>query len=127
MIHSSREGWGSAGEARSRDARLPTAEQGGIQFGERYRHEAGTEIEGEFDLVFMDGDHSLRGITQDWSDWAGRIVAGGIATLHDTRVPAHNPSVRNLCSYHYFESCIRHDIRFELLEQVDSLSVLRRR
>jgi len=55
------------------------------------------------------------------------VLKSGILTPHDTRVPDYNkPSVRDLGSYKYFESHIKKDARFELLEQVDSLSVLRR-
>jgi hypothetical protein len=41
-------------------------------------------------------------------------------------VPDHDPSVAELGSHQFFESEIRHDPRFVLLEQVDSLSVLQR-
>jgi predicted O-methyltransferase YrrM len=98
-----------------------------VQFIERFSHDAAREITGNFDLVFIDGDHSLEGITRDWTDWAARIEPGSLIALHDTRVPAHNPNVAGLGSCQYFESHIRHDPRFELLEQVDSLSVLRRK
>jgi hypothetical protein len=49
--------------------------------------EANKQIEGDFDFVFVDGDHSLEGIKQDWHDWAGSIVSGGIISLHDMLVP----------------------------------------
>jgi predicted O-methyltransferase YrrM len=84
------------------------------------------ELDGDFDFVFIDGDHSLEGVKQDWQDWSQRIAPGGILALHDTRVPDYNLSVRDLGSYQYFESHIRKDSRFNLLEQVDSLSVLQR-
>jgi predicted O-methyltransferase YrrM len=80
----------------------------------------------EFDLIFIDGDHSLEGIKQDYNDWADRIKSGGYLALHDTRVPSYNPNVKNLGSYEYFESVIKYDSRFQLVEQVDSLSILRR-
>jgi hypothetical protein len=46
--------------------------------------------------------------------------------LHDTQVPAHNPHVADLGSFQYFRDTISHDERFEIVEIVDSLSVLRR-
>lgn len=98
-----------------------------VRFVERYSFEACEMISGDFDFIFIDGDHSLGGIERDWSDWSGRVVADGIVALHDTRVPSHNPGVASLGSYHYFEKVIKHDDRFELIEQVDSLSVLRRK
>jgi predicted O-methyltransferase YrrM len=88
---------------------------------------AGQIAEDFFDFVFMDGDHSLQAIAQDWADWSGRVEIGGVMLLHDTQVPRHNPRVRELGSYQYFQQTIAHDPRYELLETIDSLSVLRRR
>ena len=90
-------------------------------------HNAVKQISTDFDFIFLDGDHSLGGITRDWNDWAPRVIAGGIFALHDTRIPAHDPTVAGLGSYQYFESHIRSDARFELVEQIDSLSILRKR
>jgi predicted O-methyltransferase YrrM len=80
----------------------------------------------EFDLIFIDGDHSIEGIKKDYSDWSDRVKKGGYLALHDTRVPDYNPSVANLGSFHYFESYIKFDPRFKLIHQVDSLSVLQK-
>ena len=88
--------------------------------------EAATRIEGLFDFVFIDGDHSLEGITRDWADWSPRIDVGGVIALHDTRASPLNPGVETLGSALYFESHIRHDARFRLVEQVDTMSVLER-
>jgi hypothetical protein len=46
--------------------------------------------------------------------------------LHDTLVPPYNPGVAKLGSHKYFVEHIQHDARFEMVEQVDSLSILRR-
>jgi predicted O-methyltransferase YrrM len=97
-----------------------------VAFVKSLSSEAAARLDGQFDMVFIDGDHSLEGITRDWADWSARIAPDGVLALHDTRVPEHNPSVRELGSYRYFESHIRNDARFRLVEQVDSLSVLRR-
>ena len=80
----------------------------------------------DLDLIFIDGDHSLEGITRDWQDWSERVKKGGIIALHDTKVPDYNPNVANLGSFQYFESHIKYDERYELIEQIDSLSVLQR-
>jgi len=98
-----------------------------VVFIEEFSPAAAAKIEGTFDFVFIDGDHSLDGITQDWQDWAPRLDEDGIIALHDTVVPAHNAGVANLGSHQYFVEHIQHDPEFELIEQVDSLSVLRRR
>lgn len=87
---------------------------------------AGQLAENFFDFIFLDGDHSLSAIAQDWADWSGRVAPNGVILLHDTQVPPYNPRVRELGSYRYFQETISHDPRYELLEIVDSLSVLRR-
>jgi len=98
-----------------------------VRFVRALSWEACDVIPGSFDFMFIDGDHSIDGIARDWRDWSGRIEPGGIIALHDTRIPEHDPSIAELGSYRYYESHIRHDPRFELVEQVDSLSILRRR
>lgn len=94
---------------------------------EKYSHEALADIPAAPDFMFIDGDHSLEGIKRDWSDWSSEVSPGGIIALHDTKIPDHNPRIRDLGSYQYFESHIRHDDRYELLCQVDSVSILKRR
>lgn len=98
-----------------------------VRFIEKLSVEAAVLISGSFDFIFIDGDHSIEGIKRDYSDWAKRIVSGGILALHDTSVPAHNPNVTELGSYKYFQESIRNDEDFELLETVDSLNILRKR
>lgn len=98
-----------------------------VVFLEMLSWEANRAVEGEFDFVFVDGDHSIEGIRRDWEDWSGRISPGGLIALHDTSVPAHDASVSTLGSFQYFQSHIRNDPRFERVDGVDSLNVLRRR
>lgn len=90
-----------------------------------------TDVDGDVpmpvDLVFIDGDHSLDGITKDWAYWTERVTPGGIIALHDTLLTPEKPPGYMLGSIEYFRDHIRHDSRFELLRQQDSMSVLRRR
>lgn len=104
-------------------ARLPCE----VRFIRTTSHEALDRVPNqELDCIFIDGDHSRAGIKQDWDDWAGRVSPGGFVLLHDTQVPAHNPHVADLGSFQYFREAIAKDARFEIVEIVDSLSVLRR-
>jgi predicted O-methyltransferase YrrM len=96
-----------------------------IVFMKLLSQDAARSIDGDFDMIFVDADHSLEGITQDWNDWSSRVVQGIIA-LHDRRVSDHNPRVATFGSYKFFEEHIRRDNRFALVEQVDSLSILKR-
>lgn len=42
-----------------------------------------------FDLITVDGDHSLAGAEQDLRDVMSRVALGGILVFDDTRHPAH--------------------------------------
>jgi predicted O-methyltransferase YrrM len=90
-------------------------------------YDAVCKIDGDFDFIFLDGDHSMEGITRDWSDWADRIRPNGILALHDTSVPHHNPDVADLGTVKFFNEFILQDHRYQHLERVDSLNILRRR
>lgn len=98
-----------------------------VELVRAFSSEACKTLSGDFDFIFVDGDHSLEGIKQDWTNWSVRVVPGGIIGLHDTLVPSHNPRVAQLGSHQYFISHIQHDDRFEIVEQVDSLSILCRK
>ena len=98
-----------------------------VRVVEMYSYEAAKCLSGEFDFIFVDGDHSLSGIEKDWADWSGRVSLGGVIALHDTQAVASNSGAAELGSVEFFERHIRHDSRFEIMEKVDSLSVLHRR
>lgn len=98
-----------------------------LRFVRALSTEVGNQVPNEVDFVFIDADHSLEGITADWAFWSKRITPGGIVALHDSIVPPHNPRVANYGSHKYYESHIRNDDRFEVVETADSLAVLRRR
>jgi predicted O-methyltransferase YrrM len=89
-----------------------------------------TDVDGEVptpvDLVFIDGDHSLPSISADWTYWSERVEDGGIIALHDTLLTPDKPAGYMLGSIEYFRDHIRHDPRFDIVKQQDSLSVLRK-
>lgn len=99
---------------------------GRIKFIQAFSAEAAPQVPALVDFIFIDGDHSTEGIKKDWELYAPKIQPGGYMLLHDTKVPAHDPSVANLGSHKYFESVIKYDPRFTLVETVDSLSVLKK-
>ena len=53
-----------------------------------------------------------------------RLISGGIIALHDTVLKPDQPKRSELGSHRYFQSDIRHDPDFEVVAQIDSLSVL---
>jgi len=111
--------------ARRQIARHPLRRS--IALCEMFSHEAAARLPGVFDFVFIDGDHAFAAVKLDWESWSSRIVPGGVVALHDSRVPRHCPAVAAMGSVAYFEEHVQHDARFELVEQVDSLSILRRK
>lgn len=86
----------------------------------------GHEVPKTVDYVFIDGDHSLAGIAADWAFWSNRLAPAGIIALHDTLLVPGRAKAAELGSHQYFRSHIRHDARFEIIAQQDSLAVLRK-
>jgi predicted O-methyltransferase YrrM len=78
-----------------------------------------------FDFVFIDGDHSYEGLAEDWTAWSPLCGEGGIIALHDSRSTSYRP-LDGAGSVRYTRDVILRDRRFELLEEVDSLTVMRR-
>lgn len=76
------------------------------------------------DFLFVDGDHSWAGIERDWNDWSGHVVEGGLIALHDSRSV---PDRADLDSVRFTQEVVRLDPRFEVVDAVHSLTVLRRR
>lgn len=73
-----------------------------------------------FDFLFIDGDHTWDGLKGDWLVWRGLIRKGGIVALHDTCNTTFG------CQ-RYAREHIFGDAEFEVIETVDTLTVLRRR
>jgi hypothetical protein len=87
-----------------------------------YRRESSPPV----DLIFIDGDHSYEGLVGDWRAWGPSIAPGGIAALHDSRSTPERP-IDDAGSVRATREVIRADAGFEVVEEVDSLTVLRKR
>lgn len=78
------------------------------------------------DFVFIDGDHSFQGLQGDWEAWSPLLAPNGIIALHDSRSsPSRN--IDDAGSVIFTREVIQQDQRFELLEVVDTLTVLQRK
>ena len=73
----------------------------------------------EVDFLFIDGDHSYEGLRGDWEAWRPLVTMGGIVGFHDTR------GGRFGCE-RYLREVILKDVEFEVVAEVDSLTVVRR-
>jgi predicted O-methyltransferase YrrM len=79
-----------------------------------------------FDFVFIDGEHTYEGLQSDWTGWSPRLVQGGIVALHDSRSTQQRP-IGDAGSVRFTTEVILNDPRFEVVDAVDSLTVLRRK
>jgi predicted O-methyltransferase YrrM len=79
-----------------------------------------------FDFVFIDGDHSYEGLKADWEGWSRLLAPGGIIALHDSR-STQTRSIDDWGSVRFTRDVIERDPNFQIIEIVDSLTVLRRR
>jgi predicted O-methyltransferase YrrM len=79
-----------------------------------------------FDFVFIDGDHSYEGLQADWRGWSPLVTAGGVVALHDSRSsPARQ--IEDAGSVRFTREVILRDLLFEVMDTVDTLTVLRRK
>lgn len=92
----------------------------GVQASERFQR-AGVRL----DFVFIDGDHSYEGLEGDWTSLTPLISEGGIVALHDSRSYADR-QIDDSGSVLYTKSVVLKDSRFEVIQVVDSLTLLRR-
>lgn len=78
------------------------------------------------DLVFIDAAQTYEMLHAEWTAWAPLIAPLGLIALHDSRpVPEHGPGEQT--SVRYTREVILPDPRFEVVDAVGSLTVLRRR
>lgn len=81
---------------------------------------------GPVDFLFIDGDHTWDGVRGDWEGWARQVEPGGVVCLHDSRSTASRP-IEDAGSVRYAAEVIARDPRFEVVEEVETLTVLVRR
>jgi predicted O-methyltransferase YrrM len=94
--------------------------------GAEAARELAGELAGRVDFVFIDGDHSYDGLRGDWEGWSGLIAPGGFVALHDSQ-STPDRMIDDAGSVRYTQGVILGDPRFEVTDEVDSLTVLRRR
>ena len=78
------------------------------------------------DFVFIDGDHSERGLLGDWRAWSDLVASGGVVAIHDSR-STPSRTIEDAGSVKVTQEIVLRDRRFEVIDVVDSLTVLRRR
>jgi predicted O-methyltransferase YrrM len=81
---------------------------------------------GGFEFVFLDALHTYEGLREDWDAWSPLVAGGGVIAIHDSRASPGGHS-EDVGGVRFTNDVILKDARFEVLEAVDSLTVMRRR
>jgi predicted O-methyltransferase YrrM len=106
--------------ARVRNGRVCWLRTTGAQAG----REHAASGRGPVDFLFLDGDHSYEGLRADWEAWGPLVGEGGVVCLHDSCSSAER-DIDDAGSVAYTREVIHRDPRFECVEVVDTLTVLR--
>ena len=77
-----------------------------------------------FDFVFVDADHTIAGLTENWNAWAPLVGANGLMALHEGGVPG---GLSDHGTPRFCDTVAQSDPRFEVVDTVENLLVLRRR
>lgn len=119
-----------------------------VKLIEKLSYKATSDIGGDIDFCFIDGDHRLQAFRRDWNDWSRKIKKDGYIALHDiaftplespvplqnsfltgftSEIQQRNPdAVRFLQDIPEFGSA-EFGSAFELVEHVDSLAIFKRK
>lgn len=86
---------------------------------------AGVWASTPIDLLFIDGDHTEKGVRVDWELWTPAIRSGGIVMLHDSRrIPGapDEPFPRGWPAPTALANRLRTDVGWKLVDEVFSLT-----
>ncbi len=101
--------------------------RGEAVFLEKMSFEAVQRWTTSLDMIFIDADHSYEAVLRDWRDWSPFLEPGGLVAFHDSCVFAGGWVRPTDGPVRVVAAISEADLDFEILESVDSLTVLRRR
>ena len=113
---------GRAEVARVRNGEVVWIRQPGVAAAASDRIRAAAPL----DFVFIDDAQTRETLEAEWTAWAPLIAPGGIIAVHDS-LRGSMETGPDQTSVAYAREAVFTDRRFEVLETVDSLGVLRRR
>jgi predicted O-methyltransferase YrrM len=95
---------------------------------QKFSHQAAREWNSPIDLLFIDGDHDLSAVHQDWNEWSRFVVPGGLAIFHDARVFENGWPTPDYGPVRAVNELFRNgkSIGWRIVDEVDSLVVLER-
>jgi predicted O-methyltransferase YrrM len=103
-----------------RDRKIVWLRETGVEAANRLRA-AGEAV----DFLFIDGDHSYDGLRADWEAWSPLISSCGIVACHDSR-SSNERDLSDTGSVRYTSEVILRDSAFRVIDEVHSLTVLRK-
>jgi predicted O-methyltransferase YrrM len=106
---------------RVRNGTLEWVELRGEEAGRRHAAERREPV----DFVFIDGDHSYESVRGDWEAWSPLVAPGGVIALHDSHPTPARP-IHDAGSVRFTLERVVTDPRFEVIEIVETLTVVRR-
>jgi predicted O-methyltransferase YrrM len=80
------------------------------------------------DLLLIDGDHSEKGVRQDWEDWSRFVVPGGAVIFHDARLFEGGWTNQDYGPVKLVDDLFRQQMipGWEIVEEIHSLVVVKR-
>lgn len=95
---------------------------------ERFSHDVARDWKLPIDFLLVDGDHQLQAVEQDWNDWEGQVVEGGIVAFHDARVFPNGWTGPDYGPVRFIDGHFRQGTvpSWTIVDEVDSLVFLRR-
>ncbi|HVJ83877.1 MAG TPA: class I SAM-dependent methyltransferase [Planctomycetia bacterium] len=100
---------------------LARVKRGRVDLVRKLSFDAAAEFDRPIDFLFIDGDHSWKGVERDWNDWSAKIAPGGIVALHDSRSV---PYRQDHDSVRFTQEVVARDARFRSIDSADTLTVL---
>ena len=100
-----------------------------VQFIEKLSQDAVAEVAEKtaksIDLLFIDGDHSRKGVASDWILFRDLVRVGGVVAFHDSR-SHEGRDIEHTDVVRFVNEEVRTNPDFELHGEVDSISAFRR-
>lgn len=101
-----------------------------VRFVEKLSQDAVETLDREcpngFDLIFIDGDHSLPGVSLDWEICTERLCSGGLIALHDSRSYSGR-NIEHTDVVQFTNSVARRTPNMQIYDEVDSITVFQKR
>jgi predicted O-methyltransferase YrrM len=79
-----------------------------------------------FDFVFLDPPQTSHVVRREWKAWSPLVAPGGLIALHDSRTSEADPAFAP-DSLRFAQDVVRHDPRFDVVDEAGLTTVLRRR